>query len=353
MLSTSLSIKSRHEKPNRFPLASNLITTGSPISQNSLEYQLPMEVYSTQNGTLTAANKNLNFYYGLEGEIRLPGLAITKQNQHGFKRSGEKCLVVLGQYLRVGDELMPGIRTPYGGQVIHIDETSIILRRVYSYAMSSGSSLLVDQGQLIQKDVSFGTLLSFESDAGDIVQGLPKVDELLEAREPVEKIASSMHAQLATLFLFYSKTYGLREGCRRSLQEIRRMLVNEVQAVYGSQGVFISDKHIEIIVRQMTTYVLITDPGETNLLPGDVIDLRRVEHFEAKKGSNPVQYRPILLGITRASLAAESFIAAASFQETKRVLTRAAVEGQIDWLTGLKENVILGRLIPAGTGLYV
>lgn len=353
LLSTSLSIKSRHEKPNRFPLASNLITTGWPISQDSLEYQLPMEVYSTQNGTLTTPNKNLNFYYGLEGEIRLPGLAITKQNQHGFKRSGEKCLVVLGQYLRVGDELMPGIRTPYGGQVIHIDETSIILRRVYSYAMSSGSSLLVDQGQLIQKDVPFGTLLSFESDAGDIVQGLPKVDELLEAREPVEKIASSMHAQLATLFLFYSKIYGLREGCRRSLQEIRRMLVNEVQAVYGSQGVFISDKHIEIIVRQMTTYVLITDPGETNLLPGDVIDLRRVEHFEAKKGSNPVQYRPILLGITRASLAAESFIAAASFQETKRVLTRAAVEGQIDWLTGLKENVILGRLIPAGTGLYV
>ena len=353
LLSTSLSIKSRHEKPNRFPLASNLITTGWPISQDSLEYQLPMEVYSTQNGTLTTPNKNLNFYYGLEGEIRLPGLAITKQNQHGFKRSGEKCLVVLGQYLRVGDELMPGIRTPYGGQVIHIDETSIILRRVYSYAMSSGSSLLVDQGQLIQKDVPFGTLLSFESDAGDIVQGLPKVDELLEAREPVEKIASSMHAQLATLFLFYSKIYGLREGCRRSLQEIRRMLVNEVQAVYGSQGVFISDKHIEIIVRQMTTYVLITNPGETNLLPGDVIDLRRVEHFEAKKGSNPVQYRPILLGITRASLAAESFIAAASFQETKRVLTRAAVEGQIDWLTGLKENVILGRLIPAGTGLYV
>ena len=344
---------SGQQKPNRFPLASNLVTTGWPVSQDSLEYQLPMEVCATQNGTLDTPTKNLNFYYGLEGEIRLPGLAVTKQNQHAFKRSSEQCLVSLGQYLRVGDELMPGIRTPYGGQVIHIDETSIILRRVYSYAMSSGSSLLVDQGQLIQKDVSFGTLLSFESDAGDIVQGLPKVDELLEAREPVEKIASSMHAQLATLFLFYSKTYGLREGCRRSLQEVRRMLVNEVQAVYGLQGVFISDKHIEIIVRQMTTYVLITDPGETNLLPGDVIDLRRVEHFEAKKGLNPVQYRPILLGITRASLAAESFIAAASFQETKRVLTRAAVEGQIDWLTGLKENVILGRLIPAGTGLYV
>ena len=103
----------------------------------------------------------------------------------------------------------------------------------------------------------------------------------------------------------------------------------------------------------MTTYVMIVDPGETNLLPGDIIDLRRVEHFSSDTSMKTVQYRPILLGITRASLAAESFIAAASFQETKRVLTRAAVEGRIDWLTGLKENVILGRLIPAGTGLYV
>ena len=294
-----------------------------------------------------------NFIYSIEGEIRLPNLAITNTNQYAFACLGQKCLSQVGEYIRVGDEIFPGIQSPYSGQLIHINSTHIILRRVYPYAMSHGSSLFVDHGDLIQKNIAFGTLVSEESTAGDIVQGLPKVDELLEAREPVEKILSSVHAQLATLFLLYSKTYGLREGCRRSLQEIRRLLVNEVQAVYGSQGVFISDKHIEIIVRQMTTYVLIVDPGETNLLPGDIVDLRRVEHFECKPGTVQVQYRPILLGITRASLAAESFIAAASFQETKRVLTRAAVEGRIDWLTGLKENVILGRLIPAGTGLYV
>ena len=294
-----------------------------------------------------------NFIYGVEGEIRLSNLAITNRNQYAFACSGQKCLVHVGDYIRIGDEIFPGIQSPYSGQLIYINSTHIILRRVYPYAMSHGSSLFVDHGDLIQKNIAFGTLVSEESTAGDIVQGLPKVDELLEAREPVEKILSSVHAQLATLFLLYSKTYGLREGCRRSLQEIRRLLVNEVQAVYGSQGVFISDKHIEIIVRQMTTYVLIVDPGETNLLPGDIVDLRRVEHFECKPGTIQVQYRPILLGITRASLAAESFIAAASFQETKRVLTRAAVEGRIDWLTGLKENVILGRLIPAGTGLYV
>lgn len=294
-----------------------------------------------------------NFVYSIEGEIRLPKLAITKFNQHAFSRNGKTCMVQVGSYIRVGDEIIKNIQSPYAGQVIHINPTHLILRRVYPYVMSHGSSLFVNHGDLIQKDLSFGTLVSMESTAGDIVQGLPKVDELLEAREPVEKILSSVHAQLARLFLLYSKAYGVREGCRRSLQKIRRLLVNEVQAVYGSQGVFISDKHIEIIVRQMTSYVLIIDPGETNLLPGDIIDLRRVEHFGSKDGVAPVQYRPILLGITRASLAAESFIAAASFQETKRVLTRAAVEGHIDWLTGLKENVILGRLIPAGTGLYV
>ena len=297
--------------------------------------------------------KMANFIYSVEGEIRLPELAITKCNQHAFPRNGKNCVVQIGEYIRVGDEILNGVQTPYSGQVIHINPSYVIIRRVYPYAMSHGSSLFVNHGDLIQKNIPFGTLVSLESTAGDIVQGLPKVDELLEAREPVEKILSSVHAQLATLFLLYSKAYGIQEGCRRSLQKIRRLLVNEVQAVYGSQGVFISDKHIEIIVRQMTTYVMIVDPGETNLLPGDIIDLRRVEHFSSDTSMKTVQYRPILLGITRASLAAESFIAAASFQETKRVLTRAAVEGRIDWLTGLKENVILGRLIPAGTGLYV
>jgi hypothetical protein len=292
--------------------------------------------------------------YPLEAEIRLPKqVALTKHNQYAFNCEGRKVMVQLGQFIRIGDTLFEGMPSLYSGQLVHIDPTRVILRRVYPYTLSHGSSLVVNHGAFLQKNTLFATLVSLESNAGDIVQGLPKVDELLEAREPPHKILTSVHAQLATLFLFYSKTYGLREGCRRSLKKIRRVLVEEVQAVYGSQGVFISDKHIEIIVRQMTTKVLIIDAGPTNLLPGDIVDLRRVEHLEQDGVFAAVQYRPILLGITRASLASESFISAASFQETKRVLTRAAVEGRIDWLTGLKENVILGRLIPAGTGLYV
>jgi len=102
----------------------------------------------------------------------------------------------------------------------------------------------------------------------------------------------------------------------------------------------------------MTTHVVVVDAGKTGLLPGDIVDIRRIEQLEHTGFFAGVKYRPMLLGITRAALMAESFISAASFQETKRVLSKAALEGQIDWLTGLKENVILGRLIPAGTGLY-
>jgi len=131
-------------------------------------------------------------------------------------------------------------------------------------------------------------------------------------------------------------------------------LISEIQAVYKSQGVDISDKHIEIIVKQMTAKVKIEESGETTLVPGELVDLekvRRINSIANYHGYKTASYTPVLLGITKASLSTDSFISAASFQETARVLTKAAVEGKKDWLKGLKENVIVGRLIPAGTGL--
>jgi len=131
-------------------------------------------------------------------------------------------------------------------------------------------------------------------------------------------------------------------------------LVKEIQDVYRLQGVKINDKHIEVIIRQMLRKVEITDPGETQFLKGEQVERSRVlEENErvANEAKEPAKWDPILLGITKASLATESFISAASFQETTRVLTEAAVRGLRDDLRGLKENVIVGRLIPAGTGL--
>jgi DNA-directed RNA polymerase subunit beta' len=129
--------------------------------------------------------------------------------------------------------------------------------------------------------------------------------------------------------------------------------VSEVQSVYQSQGVDISDKHIEVVVRQMTSKARVDDGGDTTMLPGELVELYQVEQVnEAMSitGGAPAEYTPVLLGITKASLNTDSFISAASFQETTRVLTEAAIEGKSDWLRGLKENVIIGRLIPAGTG---
>ncbi|TMK13151.1 MAG: DNA-directed RNA polymerase subunit beta', partial [Alphaproteobacteria bacterium] len=140
------------------------------------------------------------------------------------------------------------------------------------------------------------------------------------------------------------------------VEELASYLINEIQEVYRLQGVRINDKHIEVIVRQMLQKVEIDDPGETTFLAGEQIDRSEFDRENAKveaEGLRPATARPVLQGITKASLQTNSFISAASFQETTRVLTEAAVSGRIDNLQGLKENVIVGRLIPAGTGSVI
>ena len=137
-------------------------------------------------------------------------------------------------------------------------------------------------------------------------------------------------------------------------KELQRYLVNEIQEVYRLQGVNINDKHIEVIVRQMMRWIKVEDVGDTQFLLDQQVDKflfqEENERVQEKKGE-PASGRPLLLGITKASLSTDSFISAASFQETTRVLTEAAISGKIDYLLGLKENVIMGRLIPAGTGM--
>jgi len=137
------------------------------------------------------------------------------------------------------------------------------------------------------------------------------------------------------------------------VEALASYLVNEIQDVYRLQGVKINDKHIEVIVRQMLQKVEVADPGETTLLLGEQVDKAEYEEANAKAAGEKRKIAravPVLQGITKASLQTQSFISAASFQETTRVLTEAAVQGKVDHLTGLKENVIVGRLIPAGTG---
>lgn len=229
---------------------------------------------------------------------------------------------------------------------------------------------------------------------GDITQGLPRVEELFEARRPknaalIAEINGTVHITENNLIIEPSDKentqpretplpYGtalkvkegdyvqagtpLTEGPKNphdilricGLKETYRYLVKEVQKVYKSQGVEINDKHIEVMVRQMLHKVKIEDSGSTEFLPGEFIDMNVFESENTKaieEGRAPAVAKPILLGITKASLATDSFLSAASFQETTRVLTDAAIKGKIDPLIGLKENVIIGKLIPAGTGM--
>ena len=259
-------------------------------------------------------------------------------------------------------------------------------------------------GEFVEKGEIIG-LLNFEKEiTGDIVQGLPRIEELLEARKkkPTNKylatnqkkslliqktnIDSSFefqklgttikendkinpHNLLKIYFnyygrkknLFYEKktfviSYRLTknyEASYRTFKKIQLLILNAVQSVYNSQGVSIANKHLEVIIKQMTTKVLITHEGDTPLLPRELIDLYHIQYINQiieTYNKQPAYYVPLLLGITKAALNNPSFISAASFQETTRVLTKAAIEGQIDWLRGLKENIIIGHLIPSGTG---
>ena len=229
----------------------------------------------------------------------------------------------------------------------------------------------------------------------DITQGLPRVEELFEARKPKgQSIISEISGVVSIEETRYkreirvesehgeTRIYPIQYGARIKVQDgqtvsagdeltegsinphellkvkglrgVQLYLLQEVQWVYRMQGVDINDKHIEIIIRQMLKKVKVEDPGDTELLPGGVIDNYLFEEINAAvtaAGGRPAQARPLLLGITKASLATDSFLSAASFQETTRVLTEASIKGRQDQLLGLKENVIIGKLIPAGTGM--
>ena len=140
----------------------------------------------------------------------------------------------------------------------------------------------------------------------------------------------------------------------KGVRAVQDYMIREVQRVYRLQGVEINDKHIEVIVRQMLKKIRIEDNGDTELLPGTMVDFLEYEDINEQmeaEGKTPAEGKQVLLGITKASLATDSFMSAASFQETTKVLTEAAIKGKVDHLVGLKENVIIGKLIPAGTGL--
>ena len=280
-----------------------------------------------------------------------------------------------------------------------------ICAKCYGANMATGEPVQVGEAVGIIAAQSIGepgtqlTMRTFHSGGvagSDITQGLPRVEELFEARKPkglaiiaefggkveVRDTKTKKEVIVTNDETGESKAYLIPYGSRikvedgvvveagdvitegsinphdllkiKGLRSVQDYFLKEVQRVYRLQGVEINDKHIEVIVHQMLKKVEVDDPGDTELLPGtrmDNLDLDEINEAAEEEGKKPATFTNIILGITKASLATDSFMSAASFQETTKVLTDAAIKGKVDHLVGLKENVIIGKLIPAGTGL--
>jgi hypothetical protein len=311
------------------------------------------------------------------------------------------------------------------------------LRRVHPYLISNHSPLAVSHGDIVEARQFLFELFYQQSKTGDIVQGLPKIEQLFEARRTSIHVIETIHVRLKEKFQELCNEYPLYEAARLSIRFIQRILIDEIQLVYQSQGVDIADKHIEIIVRQMTSKVIIHEKGKSPFFPDDIIDFHQIGQFELelsgltnpnrptsvksnervefalskhaqspfghflnetsntsqqslqssyvaiecfpasrKEGreelssaelgrrlntyastinidsvsSSGIVFEPIVLGLTKIAFLTQSFVSAASFQETKRVLMNSALQSRVDFLYGLKENVIVGRFIRAGTG---
>ncbi len=266
----------------------------------------------------------------------------------------EKPLVVVGQLIRYGEQIANGIAAPKSGQIIQVDTNRVTLRKAQPILFPRGGSVDVNHGDYVKEGSPLLSLSYQRLVTGDIVQGIPKIEQLFEARETEggQPLLSSLHSELKAIFLSYSTQLGLKLAVRESFKEIQQIIVERVQRVYIAQGVLIADKHFEVVIRQMTSKVRILDGGRPGFLYGELVDLRRVELLNAGVpfANEQALYEPIILGISKACLEAEGFLSPASFQETTRVLSLAAIERKTDFLRGIKERVILGDVIQAGTG---
>nr|YP_009556739.1 RNA polymerase beta subunit [Stegnosperma cubense]QBC70180.1 RNA polymerase beta subunit [Stegnosperma cubense] len=239
------------------------------------------------------------------------------------------------------------------GQVLIVQFDSVIIRLAKPYLATPGATVHGHYGEIIYEGDTLVTFIYEKSRSGDITQGLPKVEQILEVRS-IDSISMNLEKRIdgwnEHITRILGIPWGFLIGAELTIAQSRISLVNKIQKVYRSQGVQIHNRHIEIIVRQITSKVLVSEDGMSNVfLPGELIGLLRAERT-GRALEEAICYRVILLGITRASLNTQSFISEASFQETARVLAKAALRGRIDWLKGLKENVVLGGMIPVGTG---
>jgi DNA-directed RNA polymerase subunit beta' len=370
---------------------------------------------------------------------RLKILFFTKKNYKTYFNEKNYFFKKINEIIKIGDKLTPIIKVNSSGKIIRKKPFKLKLHKIIPFFINLETNLYIKNKDYIKEEDILGEISFEQIITGDIIQGLPKIEEILEARKPqnaallnespgiifkitnnnekglhlniyinrlikpkeniksynleeninedtenkilyksnykeISEIKKSLtikendfiyvgqaltdgsvnpHNLLLTYFAYYKNFTNYYESTCLSVKNIQLLLIEKIQQVYILQDVTIADKHLEVIIKKITSKVQIITSGDSFLLPNEIIELKQIEYinYVLKQSKNLITtYQPIILGITKASLLSDSFISAASFQETTKILTAAAIEGKIDWLRGLKENIIIGRLIPVGTG---
>nr|YP_010938243.1 RNA polymerase b''-subunit [Meringosphaera mediterranea]WLD05756.1 RNA polymerase b''-subunit [Meringosphaera mediterranea]WLD05834.1 RNA polymerase b''-subunit [Meringosphaera mediterranea] len=412
-----------------------ILNTKELIDQNIQNERIKL-TFQAQNFNFVEANTIL-------GWVSILPKKNTKLKQLSWKPKPEKKLLLVGEedyktyyfenkvknvvdkeVIKIKDPLNKSLVSLISGKIVSNSAFNLTLHKGRPFYLTKGTSLYKKVGDFIKKDEPLGVIKFEQIITGDIVQGLPKVEEILEARKPhntaflspmpgvisnIYEVKGNLtneikitirannlltkngkfeyigkekrhpgkrdilvskydfvsvgqpltsgnvnpHTLLKTYYNYFKEIKSETDAAWYSFKSVQALLIQKVQQVYNSQGVDIDNKHLEIITSRITAKVKVVDGGGTEFLPDEIVDLKQLDYINfilSKTKHTPISYEPILLGITRAALLTESFVSAASFQETTKTLTRAAIEGKVDWLRGLKENVIIGRLIPAGTG---
>ena len=395
-------------------LPNNLVTQGYQFSffMKNLQYVEVGTILAKISLTIDKQHEILKFKYTKDRKrLSLVTTSHCKTYYSDFKDFKK----VISTSIKNGDNLGSRLKVTHSGQILAINPFVSKIHKAMPLYLTDKTRSFIESGTLILKGQVLGVISFNQVVTGDIIQGLPKIEEILEARKaklpivlsPTSGIILEMksnyrltilgtptkipdskldvwdvdfelsnaidfkvgeyvyfgqqlssgkvdfHGLLEFWFTYHKRKNRNYVAACLSFRKIQTLLVTKVQEVYSSQGVSIADKHIEVIIRQVTSKVQVDNPGDTFLLPEESLDLKQINYINEVLSLHKIEivtYTPIILGITKASLLTESFISAASFQQTIRVLTKAAIEGKIDWLRGLKENVIIGQLIPAGTG---
>ena len=290
-----------------------------------------------------------------KSEAREDAATFTAEDQISFLTGGRKPIVSVGQFVSAGQEIAPNLGASIGGQVIRVGREKVTLRRAETILAYARGRFYAVKGEWVEGNTPIVALPYRQLMIDDIVQGIPKIEQLFEASKEKRgvPIKGGVQDRLKMFFQEYRSYLPLREAVSRSMEKIQEILVEGILKVYLSHGVVIADKHLEIIIRQMTSKVEIKTPGKSGFFPGEYVnfDLVRKINRSLPSAAQRAKYEPALFGITKTALNSDSFLSAASFQETTRVLVRHASLGRIDYLRGLKQHVIVGDLIPAGTGL--